>query len=207
MQQHPGQHMMKDGSWMADADMMHKMPDGSSMRDIDMPDWEEKHGPGVGMRLMKDGSWKKHFTADEALTGAGLLATTEDLHSKHQVEKQFVAPDIKLVQPIMVNDKAASHMMPDGSTMLDTDMAAWEMRQHPGQHMMKDGSWMKDEDMMHEMSDGSTMRDIDMPASGSQGLLATTEDLNQKHQAEMAVQDVQDQMVQVEPIPEQDGFA
>jgi len=57
---HAGEHMMKDGSWMKDVDMTHKMPDGSMMPDIDMP------GPSPG-----------------------LLATTEDLHSKHEVEDHF----------------------------------------------------------------------------------------------------------------------
>merc|ERR1719155_377377 len=97
-----------------------------------------------------------------AMTGQGLLALSEDLNSKRKV-----------------------HMMPDGTTMLDTDMPDWEMKHSPGMHMMQDGSWMKDEEMVHTMPDGTVMRDMDMPAMTGQGLLALSEDLNSKRKVHM----------------------
>merc|ERR1711934_72703 len=91
-----------------------------------------------------------------------------------------------LLQKPIVQAETKVHTMPDGTTMLDTDMADWEMKHSPGMHMMQDGSWMEDEEMVHTMSDGTVMRDVDMPAMAGQGLLAVSEDLHGKHQAESA---------------------
>merc|ERR1711971_695593 len=152
----PGMHMMQDGSWMKDEEMVHTMPDGTVMRDVDMP----------------------------AMAGQGLLAVSEDLHGKHQVEAQLVQQFAQ--HPVVVEEEPKVHTMPDGSTMLDTDMPVYEMKHSPGMHMMQDGSWMKDEEMVHTMPDGTVMRDVDMPAMARQGLLAVSEDLHGKHQAESA---------------------
>jgi len=57
-------HMMQDGSWMKDEEMVHTMPDGTVMRDMDMP----------------------------AMTGQGLLALSEDLNSKQKVDEVVYPP-------------------------------------------------------------------------------------------------------------------
>merc|ERR1712057_151404 len=89
-----------------------------------------------------------------------------------------------VVQSPADGDEVKVHTMPDGSTMLDMDMTAWEMKHAPGMHMMQDGSWMKDSEMVHTMPDGTKMRDMNMPALTGQGLLAVSEELHSKHQAE-----------------------
>merc|ERR1711959_217156 len=117
-----------------------------------------------------------------AMAGQGLLAVSEDLHGKHQVEAQLVQQFAQ--HPVVVEEEPKVHTMPDGSTMLDTDMPVYEMKHAPGMHMMQDGSWMKDEEMVHTMPDGTVMRDVDMAALTGQGLLAVSEDLHGKHEVE-----------------------
>merc|ERR1711924_113895 len=107
---------------------------------------------------------------------AALAVCTVALSQGHmEVEAQL------LQHPANVGSPDKVHTMPDGSTMLDTDMAAWEMKHSPGMHMMKDGSWMKDSKMTHRMPDGKMMRDIDMPSHQGEGLLAASEDLHRKY--------------------------
>jgi arylsulfatase A-like enzyme len=80
----------------------HQMPDGSTMLDQDMLNYETKHAPG--MHMMQDGHWMKdekmvHVMPDGAvmhdvdmpsMVGQGLLAVSEDLHTKHKVEARLV---------------------------------------------------------------------------------------------------------------------
>merc|ERR1711871_166234 len=122
-------HLMEDGSWMKDEAMMHKMPNGEMMRDIDMPEYEAKNAPAPNMHLMADGQWMKNKEmerGEQGITGAGLLATTEDIGA---------------------HSKEGMHKMPDGSWMRDEEMADWESKNSPAaaMHLMEDGSWMKDE--------------------------------------------------------------